>query len=253
MLPVLQPERLAWKRKLQVHAFDELKQAMLGAYERLDFRIQQHIDGSGQSVACHKGCSWCCRGVKVEVRAPEALVIADRIRADARLRSSLEAAATKRRTMKTSVLAASRDACPFLDQDRCAIYDVRPMTCRNHCCTEAAACKRAFDRPEAKVALSLHMPAVAAASVSVLGLRWALDELELDYRTFELTNAVAVALQDDAANKWLHGERTFDQAVRPVDVDDVRIDTAGPEEPPVQESQPARPAWKSRSKKRRRD
>ena len=253
MIPVLQPERLAWTRKLQLHDLDELKKAMLAAYDRLDLRIQQHIAGSGNPVACKKGCSWCCRGVKVEVQAAEALVIAERISLDQRLRSALEAAASKRRTMKTTALAASRAACPFLDQDRCAIYDIRPITCRNHCCTDAAGCKRAFERPELNVSLSLHMPAVAAASVSVLGMRWAFDDLGLDNRTFELTNAVAVALQQDSASKWFEGERIFDEAVRPVDVEEANTAVAGPREHPLQENRPARLAWKSHSRKRRKD
>lgn len=253
MIPVLQPERLAWKRKLQLHELDELKKAMLAAYERLDSRIQQHIASSGNPVACKKGCSWCCRGVKVEVHAAEALVIAERITSDQRLRSALEAAASKRRTMKTDALAASQAACPFLDHDRCAIYDIRPMMCRNHCCTDVAGCKRAFEHPELKVSLSLHMPAVAAASVSVLGMRWALEELGLDNRTFELTNAVAVALQQDSASKWFDGERIFDQAVRPVDIEDANIAVAPPGERSQQEHHPARLAWKSHGKKRRKD
>jgi Fe-S-cluster containining protein len=253
MIPVLQPERHAWKRKLKLHEIDELKNVMLAAYERLDLRIQQHVADSGNPVACQKGCSWCCRGVKVEVHAPEALVIAERIRSDQRLRSALEAAASKRRTMKTDALAASRAACPFLDHDQCAIYDIRPMMCRNHCCTDAAGCKRAFEHPALNVSLSLHMPAVAAASISVLGMRWACDDLGLDNRTFELTNAVAVALQQDSASKWFEGGRIFDEAVRPVDVEAASIAVPGPRELPLQERRPARLAWKSHSRKRRKE
>jgi len=253
MIPALSPERLAWKRKLQLQQLDELRLAMQGAYERLDSRIQQSIGGSGIAVACQKGCSWCCRGVKVEVHAPEALVIADRIRTEPRVRSALEAAAARRRTLKLGELAAARDACPFLEQDRCIIYDIRPMTCRNHCCTDVSGCKRTFDHPALNVPLSLHMPAVAAASVSVLAMRWALDDLGLDYRNFELTNAVSVALQEGAATQWQRGEQIFDAAVRPVDIEEASRAPADPSDSPLLESGPNRPVWKSRSKKRRRD
>jgi Fe-S-cluster containining protein len=225
---------------------------MLAAYEKLELRVQQHIAGSGTPVACKKGCSWCCRGVKVEAHAPEALVIADRIAREPRLRLAVETAATKRRTMKTRELAETREACPFLDHDRCGIYDIRPMTCRNHCCTDVAGCKRAFEHPELDVPLSLHMPALAAASVSVLAMRWAADDLQLDCRSFELTNAVAVALQDGAARKWLEGERVFDQAVRPVDGEVPRSQPAI-SRTPLQEGRSPRQAWKSSSKKRRKD
>jgi len=251
MVPVLRPEYLAWRRKLRLQKLDELRDAMLAAYERLDSRIEQNISRSGTPVACHEGCSWCCRGVKVEAHAPEALVIAHRIQSDQRLRLAVEAAASKRRTQNVHAIAAAGEACPFLDQHACKIYDVRPMTCRNHCCTDASGCRRSFEHPELDVPISLHMPAVAAASISVLGMRWALESLELDYRSFELTNAVAVALQDPAADKWLEGERIFDQAVRSVDAEDASIMATGSGKRTPEAGHVTQGVWKSHGKRTR--
>ncbi|MCE5279222.1 MAG: YkgJ family cysteine cluster protein [Planctomycetaceae bacterium] len=95
---------------------------------------------------CRKGCSACCYYL-VSVSPPEARVIASRVMAmPPRLRRAIEDRIEKAaltllrrpapRGADASQLSAwyrSLDlACPFLKDDACAIYDDRPLVCREH-------------------------------------------------------------------------------------------------------------------------
>ena len=206
--------------------------AIIDAYARLDRKIQTSIDGSGLVPASHQGCAWCCHGVKVNVTALEALAIADRLRSEhEELRAAVQAAAKRRRTMNTDQFFISGDPCPFLGPSNdCKIYDVRPMACRRHCCLDSSECERAVKNPELKLPVSQHAPVNAVGALAGFALAAAMDDVRLDYRTFELASAVSVAMRVDAAERWVAGERIFDGAVRPVDRDDIEVQRLDQEE-----------------------
>ncbi len=224
-LPLIEPERRAMREPLRQRDAKVAHLAIIDAFGRLDKNIETAIERSGLVPACHQGCAWCCHGVKVNVSALEALAIAERLKSeDDELRTAVQAAAERRRTMNTDQLFLSGDPCPFLDASNgCRIYDVRPMACRRHCCLDASECERAVQQPELKLPVSQHAPANVAGALAGFALAAAIDDARLDYRMFELTSAVSAAMRTDAAQRWIAGERIFDLAVRPVDRDDREI------------------------------
>ena len=254
-VPLLEPERNIIRESLCHRDAGRAHLAIVDAYGRLERRIQTAIESSGMIPACHPGCGWCCHGVKVNVTALEALVVAEHLNHESTsLVEAVQAAAARRRTMNTDQLFASKDACPFLDSsNQCQIYEVRPSACRRHCCMDASECERAVSNPELKLAVTQHAPANVAGALSALAWAAAMEDAHLDYRTFELTSAVAVALQPGAAERWVRGERVFDAAARAVDEQDQATIRAelGKSSGCVRQVAPLANTWKRHGKKRR--
>jgi len=249
---LLEPERSAMRDHFCRHDVTPAHLAIVEAYARLDEKIQDSINRSGLLPACRAGCAWCCHGVKINVSAPEALVIAERLKsAKNELVPAVQAAAERRRHMNTDQYFVSGEPCPFLGaSNECTIYDVRPMACRRHCCLDASECERAVKNPKLKLPVSQHAPANAVGAISGFALAAALEDTNLDFRTFELASAVSVALRDDAAKRWAAGDRIFDLAIRPVDAEDRKIAEADLARYSPNSGSP-KPVWKSHGKKKR--
>ncbi len=253
-LPLIESERSALREGLGHRDLDAACVALADTYARLERNTRDAIARSGASPACRRGCGWCCHGVKVNVSALEALVIARHLEAgEAKLRAEVLAAADRRRAMSTDQLFISRDRCPFLGaEDECQIHPIRPLACRRHSCMDAGECERAVRFPELKLAVSQHSSVLAVGALAGVALAAALEDARLDYREFELTSAVSVALTPGTAQNWLAGGGAFDGAVRAVDAWDNAVAraeigtaaTTGPQTAPVS-------PWRSRSKKRK--
>jgi Fe-S-cluster containining protein len=175
-----------------------------------------------QSVACRPGCAHCCRGVRVDVTAPEALTIARGFRETlAREHVALILDRVKRHAdaLCAMTLAERRRArvpCPMLYEtsNRCAVHDARPMRCRAHHSLDAADCEAVNLHPDEQRGVRRYPDVLNAHEAMILGQRRALAAAKLDFRSFELSLALKVALEhEDAAERWANGERLFDAAV----------------------------------------
>jgi Fe-S-cluster containining protein len=251
-VPLLEPERQALREPLRKRDVKRAHLAIIDAYERLDARIESTIASSGLLPACHRGCEWCCHGVKINVTALEALAIAERVRLEGeQLCLAVKAAAERRHNMNTDQLFNSGDPCPFLGASgECKIYDVRPMACRRHCCLDSSECERAVKNPELKLPVSQHAPISVVGAIAGLALAAAVQDAGLDYRSFELASAVSIALRQDAAQRWVEGDRIFDGAVRPVDVLDREISKADMKKYSPNCARAQSSVWRSHGKKR---
>ncbi|GKS64305.1 hypothetical protein YTPLAS72_16090 [Nitrospira sp.] len=148
---------------------------------------------SGKAVSCHKGCAACCR-MLVPLSAPEAFALRDWIRS--RPTDQQEHIARRFSEAKTRLLAqgvwerlaalcdsslttdddmlegvnrsyyALRLPCPFLEEEKCTIYDERPAACRELLVTSPAdRCDDLIKNPVDPVPAPIQVSAV-------LGLLW---------------------------------------------------------------------------------
>lgn len=224
VLPLLQPERQALSTRFCRRDVTSALAALLDSYDRLAQNTRDAIDRSGLVPACQQGCGWCCHGVKVNVTALEALIIANHLQGDAALQADVRAAAARRSNLSSDELFVSGEPCPFLGHSQeCRVYEVRPIACRRHCCMDAAECERAIKNPTQKLPVSQHSAALAVGALAGLALIAALEDAHLDCREFELTSAVAVALGKGVAELWVAGDRVFDAAERPIDALDRQV------------------------------
>jgi Fe-S-cluster containining protein len=114
------------------------------ACDRVDAEIAARDHGAW---ACAPGCAACCH-LKVLATEAEARRIAATLEGtlspDARqaLRRRIEDVAAEGEALDGGAWRRRRLRCAFLrDDDRCAVYAVRPLKCRVHTSTRRAACE----------------------------------------------------------------------------------------------------------------
>jgi len=95
---------------------------ILDAYEISDALTQAHLAQVGP-VMCKKGCSNCCKNPTVPFTEPELIGIS--WYATERMKSPLRTRVKQRLYDHDTSLE-----CPFLVDDECAVYEVRPLICR---------------------------------------------------------------------------------------------------------------------------
>ena len=96
---------------------------LLDTYEISDNLVQNHLDSIGENIACHKGCSNCCKNYNVPMLEPELAGISWYV---------CEVSNEPIRSRIYDNLLNHNDSmdCPFLLDNDCSIYEVRPLICR---------------------------------------------------------------------------------------------------------------------------
>jgi Fe-S-cluster containining protein len=223
-------ERDAARERLSAgHSAANVADVVLRAAARLDPLVAELTEE--RPPACAAGCSRCCHGLKIEASAPEAVAIAEYLRG----LTPEELADTCEQLAEEAEYARSLDAdtrwreqvpCAFLEDatGQCVIYDVRPFTCRAHTSMSVEQCEAAAQDPERRTPIDKHRVPASVFGMAKSAITIACAEAKLDARSFELTNAVAVALNEpDAAARWAAGEPVFDAAVTPSDEVDAEL------------------------------
>jgi len=168
---------------------------------------------SAEKLACRAGCSFCCRALRVEASPPEIFALAAQIdslpaaQREATL-ARIRAADNATRGLSAAQRGAARIPCPLLEDDRCSVYDSRPLSCRAAVSLDAGACKSSFEGTPAAV----PMPRVfwEALGESVRRLGAALAQAGLPLRAYELNAALRIAVETrDAPARWAAREDIF--------------------------------------------
>lgn len=188
----------------------------------------------GRVPSCQKGCAACCR-MLVPLSAPEAFAVREWVRSrsvEQQARIIARFTETKARLLSKgiwqplSALCGASDpwsdealdemnrryyalrlACPFLEEERCTIYDERPAACRELLVTSPA------DQCEDLIANPVNtIPAPMRVS-TILGLLWQ-DVTSTSTRLIPLPLVLDWAEDHTRENtrKW-KGTQLFDQAL----------------------------------------
>ena len=164
------------------------------------------------NLACRAGCSFCCT-LRIEVSVPEALAVAEAIRAmpePERVATAARVRDTDDRTrgMATTERMRARIPCPLLQDNRCSVYESRPLSCRAAVSLNATACERSFAGTPTPIPMPRVYWEALGASINVLGIALAAHGMPL--RSHEFNAALRIALDtDDAAARWLTREDIF--------------------------------------------
>lgn len=119
----------------------ETETVMMAIYAEIDTVVADELaalKADGITPTCGKGCGSCCRHFVV-ISAPEAEVLAAHVR---RTYNAEQQQALRKRTkawhawdtlLRTGDNSGHHDACcPFLIDESCSVYSVRPSICRSH-------------------------------------------------------------------------------------------------------------------------
>ncbi len=178
-------------------------------------------------TACAEGCAHCCH-LHVSLSAPEAIVLATFLRETktdaelATLRARIEATAARVRGLDQAARVGI--PCPLLEGTACGAYPVRPLVCAAANSLDAAACARAVETGVGELPIEPLQYGTIRGVQTALAV--ALSARGLDMGRHELAQSLAIALaHDDAAERFLDGERLFAAVTSAGDAPEERLRT----------------------------
>lgn len=121
-------------RRRLIEAYATVQQATNERVERGLLRIARERMGREPSCAtCDETSKHCCR-MLVVISLLDAVPIAARVlaRNDEDLLARLREQADRQRTITANEWWDRQEACAFLQDERCGVYDIRPLPCRAH-------------------------------------------------------------------------------------------------------------------------
>ncbi len=168
------------------------------------------------SLACRPGCAWCCYRLVVLMTIPEVLVIAAHLRQKlseaelAELRQQINAVMEQKHRQSRFQPVAPLFPCPLLADDRCSVYEVRPLVCQAWHATDIRRCQQPNGQP------GPNPEAMQLFSSLVRGLLMALADQKLENDEVELVAGLDIALNTpQVTRRWLAGEILFGPAAAP--------------------------------------
>ncbi|WP_431258552.1 YkgJ family cysteine cluster protein [Roseateles chitinivorans] len=185
-------------------------------YKRVDAALASVEIPDDLSLACGQGCSYCCN-YHVHVSAPEAIAIAEHLRAKwrpERVAVAIESLAKNVASVQgltEEEHTATNVRCAFLSpQDSCSIYDVRPVACRKHHSFDVEPCRVTFDDPTSQDAAPQSLERLAVAHGLFTSSVASMEIEGMDAARYEMSAAVLEALTQPAAIKrWRAGKNSF--------------------------------------------
>lgn len=179
-----------------------------------DFEAKSPVE---EKIACRAGCAHCCR-YEVVLSPAEALLIGHRAKHSfseidvVQLLERINKVLNLREGKTVSERAAVLDETPciFLEDDKCRVYEVRPLICRALHSLDSRSCQEAISAREAKVAFVGYSHRYYVFQAVRSAMKQACSEMGL--QTDELTIARAMLDYFDHAepsNAWVQGRKVF--------------------------------------------
>jgi Fe-S-cluster containining protein len=149
-------------------------------------------------IACRERCSYCCQKPGVLTSIPEVARILDHVHSTF---STDAVSALSDRARRYTAQTAGRDVrvpigeaipCPLLVDERCSVYQVRPLTCRGFNSTSADACRDAHTNVDRLV--PIFSPLKDATDAITIGASRALEAAGCDSGLVDLGSALHSAL-----------------------------------------------------------
>ena len=192
--------------------------------ERATTTAQQQMaemDPHFKSVpVCGEGCAYCCHQ-SVVATTPEVVLLVAHLRETLNERALAELAARVRKlAAETGDLTvfewySRRIPCPLLDvaTSACTAHDVRPLRCRAFNSLDVMACMSGFDDPKKDSTVPNNAFQQGSFEAAALGSSAAMAEAGKDPDVYDLTQALAIALEDPTvAAAWGRGEKPLGKA-----------------------------------------
>ncbi|WP_027177486.1 YkgJ family cysteine cluster protein [Maridesulfovibrio bastinii] len=169
-------------------------------------------------IACGKGCDMCCHS-HITALPHEIFLIAEmliKILDESELEALLVeiksgAEEYEEKGFKKFALEYFRP-CPFLRDNTCVIYEVRPLTCRNWISHDLSACKASF-KSRNKIPVPQNAVLMHQKDVLFAGHNAALSAKGINGNLCSLLPTLSAVLEDYTGCyiNWLNGEKMYGQ------------------------------------------
>ncbi len=218
------PDTLTRARQALANTADaqELPYAVVRFHRQVDEVLEQSIRGHGVTVACSRGCGFCCH-MQVEVLPPEGFALAAWLRKNfdaarlagviARLRENV----ARTRELGLEGRKRANMACALLGEDgACGAYEARPAQCRRFHSSDLSVCKSSYTAPHDDSIESPAHPLVSHnAQVIVTLAQHGMRDAGLDATPQDMNYALLEALENPKAlRRWRDGKKAFVNAGR---------------------------------------
>jgi Fe-S-cluster containining protein len=199
----------------------ELKAAQREALVKIDQVFSETLAETGKSIACKKGCHYCCY-LKVDLMTAEAFVIAEYIRTNFSDEEVQEVKANARdnwkkiKRMDVNQHMAANLPCPLLRDGNCSIYPVRPSVCRQFHANKLKTCEDIFNDPKNLNLPNSMIPRLKnACGHEIASTLKSFADSGYDDAFYDLNPAILEALDNDKSEeRWLNKRRAFDRNMR---------------------------------------
>lgn len=192
-----------------------LVEALLSlAFGSFDANVAVQSEGLPE-LDCGRGCATCCT-LRVTATAPEVFMLARFIRTidpslqarGVNLPGQVAQADAHTQGLGEAERVSARQRCPFIAQGVCVVYQVRPLACRGLASYDKRACAQAASGRATEIPYS--EPHMWVRSLVQNALQSAMRDAQLAWASYELNQALTLALRDDHAElRWLAGEDVF--------------------------------------------
>jgi Fe-S-cluster containining protein len=184
-------------------------------YRRHDALIKNTINSISTKPACRAGCSYCCY-YKVEARALEVLAIQQYVVSKfepEKIRQVKEQASrnvNEAKGLSYKEHLATNQQCPFLIENQCSVYAVRPSKCRNFHAADVQGCKESYEQPENLTIPNAFIEEVfETGNGATMGFEKATDVAGFDPRFYDLNSAFLEAMDTKFAKRMKSGKKAF--------------------------------------------
>ncbi|RZI82994.1 MAG: YkgJ family cysteine cluster protein [Rubrivivax sp.] len=193
-----------------------VREALVRFYARHDARIEAAVNAASEKLGCESGCGYCCSHFEVEARPFEVFEIQAHVLKHFKpeqLRATIGRAAKnveERKAATETERLTLRQTCPFLVDNACSVYSVRPSVCRNYHATDREKCKKHFEDPTSTWPTSYIDDVFFRANGSSIGFKNAVKALGLDTKGYYLSGAFLEAVRNpDCAKRFKAGKKAF--------------------------------------------
>jgi Fe-S-cluster containining protein len=158
----------------------------------------EYMTAQAGSIPCAAGCNYCCKDERIPLTEREAELIVEHI--ERRLSPEAKARVVESILASTPTTDQANVPCAFLVDERCAVYESRPLACRTYFSHSVASCD-AFYCDKKKVPQRFAAPKVVEIAVREV------TRAGKHSRLYEVNSLMRRLYADPGkAAKWLAGE-----------------------------------------------
>jgi len=198
----------------------DIESCTFDSYKRYDDLMARIYESVSLKIDCRAGCSYCCY-FKVEVKAHELFSIMRYLK-DSASQDDIARFLRSAESNSQEIWKLSREEhfgtnleCPFLIENRCRIYPVRPYACRNFHATNRYNCILSYENPSDLSIPDTYIPEVHAAGQGhKFGFEKALAKRGFDMRVYDMNTAFTELFSEGASKKrYAKGKCSFPRAI----------------------------------------
>ena len=179
-------------------------------------QLPQHDEPQKIELACAQSCTYCCH-IRLTSTPLEVIGIAERLRTSGNAEPIIESLKKYEESvngMPPEKRLFHLEACPFLIEQLCSIYKIRPSACRTYHSFDLNRCIMDFEDPKKMLGVPQNPVRLDIGSALFDAEEQACKELGLEHCVLEFVTGLRIALEDSSlVARWLSGEECFAEAV----------------------------------------